>query len=215
MLIGKEWMQSLVFCIAIQRLFTYTLEGVPMITIKNKFESFKTIKQLRLNTLPAEYFESFDESLIKKFFEKYPYDLYVVRDFGKASSNLFRFNLSKEQVIKHVKNAKQFLINVSTSNVKGHQICTGAILIKRDMSVSLSVACRDDFSVRDAEVNPEYSFNCDIEDRRLKDIDGLDQVIDYIFKKNLFDIMVEFASMDVNFGTENEKVLVLELRTNY
>ncbi|MBQ7466520.1 MAG: hypothetical protein IJS74_00440 [Clostridia bacterium] len=188
-----------------------------MFKIKNKLESLKTLKQLRLNTMPIEYFETYDEELLDKFFQEYDFKYYVVRDFGKASSDLFRFNLSKEQVKEHVKskNAEKFVVNVSTFNFTGHQICTGAILIKRNMQISLSVTCEDNCSVRQAEVNPQYSFNCDIDDRRLDKIDGLDQVIDYIFKKNLFDVMVEFASMDIPVGTENEKVIIFELRTNY
>ena len=188
-----------------------------MIKIKNKLESLRTIKQLGLNTVPIEYFETYDEELMNRFFKQYNFDYYVVRDFGKASSDLFRFNLTKEQVKEHVKskNAQKFVVNVSTYNFKGHQLCTGAIQIKRDMQVSLSVRCEDNCSVRQAEVNPQYSFNCDIDDRRLSDIDGLDQVVDYIFKKNLFDVMVEFASMDIPVGTQNEKVIIFELRTNY
>ena len=83
------------------------------------------------------------------------------------------------------------------------------------MQVSLSVRCEDNCSVRQAEVNPQFSFTCDIDDKRLDDIDGLDQVIDYVFKKNLFDVMVEFASMDIPIGTNQEKVIVFELRTEY
>ncbi len=186
-----------------------------MIQISNKLQSLKTIKQLKLNNMPVEYFEVYDKELLKEFFDKYDYKYYVVRDFGHASSQFFRFNVTKEEVYDYVKDAEKFAINVSTSNFKGHQICTGAILIRRNMNVTLSVCCKDECSVRQAEVNPEYSFNCDIDDKRLNQIDGLDQVIDYIFKKNLFDYMVEFSSFDIPVGIQNEKVIVFELRTNY
>ena len=186
-----------------------------MLKIRNKLESLKTVKQLGLNTMPIEYFETYNKELLDDFFKRYDYKYYVVRDFGKASSNFFRFNISKKEVYNHVKNAKQFVVNVSTYNFQGHQICTGAIIIKRNMQVSLSVRCEDNCSVRQAEVDPQFSFTCDIDDKRLDDIDGLDQVIDYVFKKNLFDVMVEFASMDIPVGTNQEKVVVFELRTEY
>jgi len=49
------------------------------LTIKNKMQSIKYIKDLNLNVLPEKYFEKYDEEQITNFIKKYPAQFYAVR----------------------------------------------------------------------------------------------------------------------------------------
>ena len=44
---------------------------------------------------------------------------------------------------------------------------------------------------------------------------NIDKIIDYIFKKELFDVVVEFAVYLEKIGKYNEYVAIFELRTDY
>ncbi|MBE7075957.1 MAG: hypothetical protein E7375_02700 [Clostridiales bacterium] len=156
-----------------------------------------------------------DNKKILDFIKKYDAKFYAVRDMAKSNSKLFNLKVEKKNVVEYVKEQRNFLINVSSYNYTENQLCTGEIQINKDMKVSLTISNNKEFSARDAVRCPDFNFVCDIYDRRLKNIDGLQQVMDYIFQYNLFDVIVEFSSFDIPVGLNCENVIIYELRTDY
>lgn len=186
-----------------------------MLKTFNKKESAKLIEILNLNQLPKIIINSFNPSQVDKFKTKYPAKYYAVRDMVKSNSGLFNLKVEYDNLIDYVKNQNNFMINVSSFNYTDNQLCVGEIKIDKDMTISLTVSTNKNFSARDAVRYPDYNFVSDIYDVRFKAIKGINQVIDYIFVHNLFGLIVEFSSFDIPVGTNNENIVVYELRTNY
>lgn len=183
--------------------------------IENKIESMKVIKELKLNTLPEEYFEKYNEEKIKQFIEKYSEKYYAVRIKDSSMSNKHKLAVPKEELIEYCKGLKNFTINVSSYCYKENQILCGEIKIYKDMKIEYIVSNNPSYSVRDVYNNPDYSGKSDIYDKKIKYINGLNEIIDYIFEYNLFDIIVEFTVFKCNLGINNENIVIWELRTNY
>jgi len=71
------------------------------------------------------------------------------------------------------------------------------------------------YSVRDCYNNPDYKGKSDIFDKRLTNINGVNEIIDYILKNNLTNIIVEFTVFNCLIGKNKEKIVIWELRTDY
>ena len=108
-----------------------------------------------------------------------------------------------------------FSINVSSYNYNENQLCVGEVLIKSNLDVSITISNNKSFSARDAVRLPDFNMITNIYDKQLKNIEGLNYVIDYIFSHNLFDVIVEFSSFDIKVGLNKENVIIYELRTDY
>ena len=182
---------------------------------RNKKESADLMLLLKINQFPRIILKETDESKIKDFVTKYDAKYYAVRDMSRANSKLFNLKVEKENLLEYVKHASNYLINVSSFNYVENQLCTGEIRVNSDMSLSLTVSNNKTFSARDAVGLPDFNFASDVYDKKLKKIAGISQVIDYIFKYRLFDIIVEFSSFDRKVGINNENVIIYELRTDY
>ena len=185
-----------------------------MFKVSNKIESYQLINKLELNKLPEIFLEKYDEKKIKDFLLKYPSRYYAVRDREKSGSKLFNLKVKKEDVLNYVKNQKNFTINVSTYKM-GTQLLTGEILISKNGDLTLSASKNPDFSARDGALYPDWNLSTTIFDKSLNNIMGLNFVIDYIFEKKLIDVIVEFACFSKPLGTQNNKVAIFELRTDY
>jgi len=145
--------------------------------------------------------------------DKYPVKYYVLRDKVKGAGKL-HYNITKDEVLKYYKNYKLFSLYVASYNYRDNKILTGDILITRDAKIVLSASEDKDCNNRIFK-EPNYFFNTDIFDRRIKYIPGIDKIIDYIFKYELFDIIVEFCVFDIPLGIKNEYVIIFEVRTHY
>ena len=62
---------------------------------------------------------------------------------------------------------------------------------------------------------PNIFLKTDIFNNKIKYIKGLDEVISYIFKHFLFDIIIEFCVYDIPLGIYKENVVIFEVRTDY
>ena len=183
--------------------------------IKNKIESMEVIKKLKLNVLPIQYFERYYEEEIKEFMAKYPAKYYAVRIANCAMSNKHRLSVPQDELLEYCKNLTKFTINVSSFCYKENQIICGEIKIYKDMKIEYIVSNNSNYSVRDCYSDPDFSGQTDIYDKKIKNIKGFDTIIDYIFKYNLFDTIVEFTVFNCDVGLNNEKVVIYELRTDY
>ena len=186
--------------------------------IKNKLESLAIIKRLNLNVLPEVFLSNFSEKIINDFLDKYTAEYYAVRDKEKAMSKKHCLNVKKEDVVTYCKenNLSIFTINVSSYNYRANQVLCGEICLHKNLTLDYILSNNSNFSVRDAYSFPDFvGSNEYFESPNLNKIDGLDYIIDYIFKYNLFNIIVEFTTFDSKIGKNKENVIIWELRTSY
>lgn len=186
--------------------------------IKNKLESITVIKELNLNVLLEIFLSNFNEKLIKDFLNKYPAEFYAIRDKEKSMSKKHCLNVKKEDVVKYCKDNELsvFTINISSYNYRSSQLLCGEICLHKNFTLDYILSNNSNFSVRNAYANPDFvGSNEYFESPNLKKINGLDYIIDYVFKYNLFDVIVEFTVFDNKIGKNKENVIIWELRTNY
>jgi len=186
-----------------------------MYKVYNKSESSKLIKTLKLNEFPKVILNKFSHEILEDFISKYPANYYAVRDMSKANSKLFNLAVKKNNLLDYCKHMEQFYINVSSYNYNRNQLCVGEIKIDTNYNLSLTISTNQDFSARDAVKFPDYNMVTDIYDKRLNKISGLNQIIEYIFKHNLFNLIIEFSCFDKKVGINNENIIIYELRTEY
>ena len=186
-----------------------------MIRVENKKESLEVINSLGLNKLPEIFIEKYDEDKILKFMNDYPSPTYAVRDREKSGSRLFKLRVEREKILNYVKGRSNFSLNVSGDQISSHQLLTGEIMITSEMIVYLCASDDKMASARDGANQPTYRLSAELGDPALKNISGIDYLIDYIFIHELFDITVEFAVFDKKLGTKNENVVIFELRSNF
>ena len=186
-----------------------------MLEIKTKKESLELIEKLKLNKLPEIYLRTFNKQKIESFLKEYDALYYAVRSKSVVGAKIFNFKVKKEDVMDYVKDLTDFSINVSSFGFSKYQLCTGEVKLNKDLSISICVSNNPEFSARDAGLMPDFNFVSTLEDVRVKNIKGLKEVVDYIFKNELFGVIVEFASFSIKLGTRNEKVVIFELRTAY
>ncbi len=185
------------------------------IKISNKLESINYINKFKLNKFADCLFKENESDKVLKFLSDNNVKYYALRDKSRVKSNYFNLKVKKEDILNEIQNLKLFTLNVSSYNYKENQLLVGEILLKSDGSIYLLASKNKDFSLRDVEINPDYNLNTDINDKKLKYIIGLKEIINYIINKKLEDIIVEFTVFDTEVGINNEKVIIWELRTNY
>lgn len=186
--------------------------------IRNKLESLLTIQRLGLNFFPEKVFNPDDKELkyrLRCFVEENNVELYVLRDYQKSQGNAF-FNVYKNAICKYAKKySSYFSVAVSSRNY-GKYTLIGDIYISKTLDTFMFFASDNpNYSTRDVIKNPKWNFCTDYYDKKIKYIPNIDRIIDYIFKYNLFDIIVEFAVYPHRVGKKDEYVVVFELRTKY
>ena len=182
--------------------------------IKNKIESYKIIKDLKLNHFPEKIFKKSEINEINRFLNMYPAKYYAIRDKSKAGG-IFKLKVEKNDIFKEIFGYDLFSINVSSYNYIDNQCLVGEIEISNTY-VSAILSTNSKFSVRDAIKNPDYNFKTDIfDDKTLNIIPYFNEIYKYIVDKNLKDIIVEFAYFNKPVGLYQEKIIIYELRTDY
>lgn len=63
--------------------------------------------------------------------------------------------------------------------------------------------------------DPKWNISTYYYDKKIRSIPNIDKIIDYIFKKELFDMVVEFAVYLEKVDKHSEYVAIFELRTDY
>ena len=186
--------------------------------IRNKSESLLNIQRLGLNYFPEKVFNPNDKKLksnLKYFVEENNAKLYVLRDYQKSQGKAF-FNICKNAIFRYAKKYKNcFSVAVSSKNY-GNYVLIGDIYISKSLDTFMFFASDNpNYSTRDVLRNPKWNLCTDYYDKRIDYIPNIDKIIDYIFKYNLFDVIVEFAVYPYRVGKNNEYVVVFELRTDY
>ena len=185
------------------------------IRIENKRQSMEYIQNLHLNILPEQYFEQFKEDEIIRFLKNYPADYYAVRIKDKAMSSKHKLAVPYDEVLIYCKDLVHFTLNVSSYCYRNNQVLVGEIKILDNMEIEYILSNNPSYSVRNCYENPDYAGKSDIYDKKLLKIKGINEIIDYILKNDLTNIIVEFTVFDCKIGRNNENVVIWELRTDY
>ncbi|MDE7181780.1 MAG: hypothetical protein K2O41_01935 [Clostridia bacterium] len=179
---------------------------------RTKDESRKLIMNLGLNRVPEEFFEKGDTVNIRKFFEKYKADIYVLRDADHSSGKYFYVKNADECIKKSKEYQGRIIVAVSINNYK-NKVLLGAIEISGD-TVRICATTDSTLDHRTMYGGAEYNMSTTVVDKRLSSIPEIDFLFNYIYKNNLLNITIEFTIYDRPVGTNNERIIINELR-NY
>lgn len=177
--------------------------------IASKQDSFNQIKKMRLNRVPEIITDNSNPNEVIAFMDKHPASTYVLRDVRYAIGKTF-FITNKEECLEKIKKYDGlFSLAVSIKSYSGRKLI-GDIFVSGD-NVQLTYSTDENANHR----NLEKSLYSNLYDDALWDIPGFNDLIKYITDKNLLNVIVEFAVYDHPVGTNKEKVLIVELRTDY
>ena len=181
--------------------------------IISKEESSKIIARLNLNGVPEIVLHKFNKKLIEEFCDKFVVSKYILRDLENPIGQYY-FCKNKTECCICAKNYKgTFSLGVSCFAYK-NIVLLGDIQVKKD-SVTLVARTDENANHRNIYDQTEINFTTTLDDEKLWDIQGFDLLIKYILDHNLYDVIVEFVVFDRNVGVNNEKVLIVELRSEY
>lgn len=177
--------------------------------IINKQDSFQQIKKLGLNRVPEIIASKNDKQKVEEFLDKNKAAIYVLRDIKYAIGKTF-FITSKEECMEKINLYDDlFSLAVSIKSYPG-RILIGDIMVNGD-NVELTYSLDENTTHR----NLDNSIYSSLDKDELWEIPGFNELIKYITEKNLFNVIVEFAVYKNKVGTKKEKVLIVELRTEY
>ena len=189
-----------------------------MIDIKDKKDSIRTMKDMRLNYFPLEAFDTDDEKGIKDFMEKYPAKEYVLRSANKAKGDFFFVKTFEEAKEKLSAFEREVTVSVSYNEFKDDIVLVGDIIVhKQGGSESVDLTARTDTEAthRNIYENPEYNLHASLEEDRVWRIPGFSKIMRYISDHELYNVIIEFAVYDCKIGVNKENVVITELRTGY
>lgn len=185
-----------------------------MFKTTNKIESARIIKQYKLNVFKEKIFKSHNAKEILKFADENPVKYYCVRSKSKSNAKTHIF-VTREMLVDYCKTMGEvFSINPSSTNYQDNQTLSGEIMITSDYKISYSVSNKIT-SAEQFRYFPQYYGNTDIFDKKLNRIPGIDEIVSYILKHKLFNMVVEFSCFDISVGTNHEKTVIYEVRTHY
>ena len=186
--------------------------------IRSKKDSILFMKEEKLNYFPLETFDKTDIKGIQNFFDENKENEYVLRSADSAKGQFY--------FVKNFEEAKSLLglfeknltISVSYNPYKKDIILLGDIKVLKNRSgavIDLTARDDEDATHRNIYEYAKYNIHCDEQDERLWEIKGVDEILGYIAKHNLFGYVVEFAVYDKKIGINKETVVISEIRTNY
>lgn len=182
--------------------------------IESKRHSSETIRRLRLNGVPELVLHEYDENAIVNFCNKYPSSKYIFRDLSTPNGKYY-FASNIEECLSCAKTYEStFSIGISCFSYGG-VILLGEILVSGN-NITLVARTDDKATHRNIYEQSEINFvNTTMENDKLWAVPGFNDLIKYIIEHNLKDTIVEFVVFNHNVGINNEKVLIVELRSDY
>lgn len=189
-----------------------------MIKIKDKKDSIIKMREMNLNTMPCEVFDSSDEVGIKRFFEENEGEEYILRSTDKAQGEFFfvsNFQQAKEK-LNHFEN--NVTIALSFRPYSDDVVLIGDVCVSRKArgdEVDITATTQGDGSHRGIYQNPEFNMHASLDEDRVWKIPGFSKLMRYISDHELYDVIVEFGVYDMKVGKNKENVLISELRTAY
>lgn len=128
----------------------------------------------------------------------------------------FRYKLTKQEVIDCHEDYDEYSVYESLYKADENLILQGEIHISRDFKIMATLDDRCNMSNRKAMENPKHRlFDVDLVYDKEPYINGLSEVIDFIFHNNLLNIVVEFSLFGIPVGNKRENLIIWELRSHY
>ena len=93
-------------------------------------------------------------------------------------------------------------------------ILQGDIQVDSDMRMLATLNDEKGISLRQATGKPKYNLSLNLLEQKDPPIRGIGKVVDYIFRHELFDVVVEFTLYNCPAGCNDEEIVIWELR-NY
>ncbi len=189
-----------------------------MIQIKNKRDSVKKIKELKLNNFPEDVFSTSDLVSIEKFFKKYSAEEYCMRTTSKAKGQFFFVKDFQECKALLSKFKDEVTICVSYNPYKEDIVLVGDIKVSRMSSGDIvDIVARTDPEATQRNIydDPEYNYHASLDDDKVWKIPGFSKIMNYIVEHELYDMIIEFIVYDIKVGINKENVVIVEIRTDY
>jgi len=181
--------------------------------IESKRHSADIIKKLRLNGVPEIVLYEYDKEAITNFCTKYPSTKYILRDLDSPAGKYY-FCKDLKECVNNAKNyTGSFSLGVSCFAYKGLILLGEVLLTKED--ITLIARTDEEANHRNIHDRADYNIHTTMEDNKLWDIPGCDLLIEYLIKHNLYDVIVEFVIYRDSVGVNKERVLIVELRSEY
>lgn len=181
--------------------------------INSKKHSSDIIKKLNLNRVPEMVCYVFDEESLSAFCDKFPSIKYILRDVENASGTYF-FCKDKQEVMDNARTYKgAFSLAVSCFAYK-NIVLLGEIYLTKD-SVIIVGGNEEGINHRNAYQKAIINKTTTLDDDEIWEIEGVSDLIKYLVDHNLYDVIVEYVVYDAPVGVNNEKVLIVELRSDY
>lgn len=181
--------------------------------ILSKAHSASIISKLNLNRVPEVACNIYEASVIRSFCDKHVSKKYILRDLENPNGKYF-FCSNKEECLS---SAKQYLgaFSLAVSCFAYENIVLlGEIYLTKD-SVTIVGGNAKDINHRNAYQKSIINTCTTLNDDKIWEVDGVEDLIAYIVKHNLYDVIVEYVVYDKPVGINNEKVLIVELRSDY
>jgi hypothetical protein len=183
------------------------------INIYNKKESLQFIKDQKLNHFGEVIIKKGDIETVNHFINENPVEYYYLREFIPGTKNVF-YTLSKDEVYSKIDLYDIFGLDVSSENYINNIKLVGEIYYSSNNTLIFSGSTNPKSNHRNF-LFPNYFFETDIFDRRIKKIPYIEEAIDYIYKHNLFDYIIEFVVFDIKVGVFKENIIIYEIRNRY
>ena len=189
-----------------------------MITIKDKKDSIRKMKEMNLNYFPLDVFDVTNLKAIKDFFDKYNAEEYILRNPNKAKGKFYFVNSYDEAVLCLKEFKPEVTIGVSYRPYKEDIVLVGDIKIhKGSFSDTVDLTARTDSEATNRNIyeEPEYNLHCSLDDDKVWNIPGFAKIARYISDHELYDVIIEFIVYDCKLGVNKENVVICELRTGF
>lgn len=180
--------------------------------ILNKEDSLKFIKKKKLNHFGEIEIKDHNINKALDFINRFPVKSYFLRELKPSSKNIF-YDLNKDEIIKYVRKFEKVGLDVSSLNYYENLILVGEIIIFTNNKVIFSGSTNKKSTHRNY-FEPNYFMETDLFDKKFLKIPYINKIIDYVFKNNLFNYIIEFCIFDYKVGVQNEEVVIYEVR-NY
>lgn len=184
--------------------------------ILNKTESDRLIKEKGLNRIEEGHFKGSSNTLdedVLEYLDRTRYKYYNIRD-KSYSNGMFRYKLTRDEIIAIDKNYDKFAIYESLAEADDRLILQGEIEINKDFELWASLSDVKNIPNRIAMKEPKFILEIDLKESKEPNIRGLKGVIDYIISKELIGMVVEFSLFEIPVGINRENIIIWELR-NY
>ena len=181
--------------------------------ILSKKHSGQIIKKLNLNRVPEIVLTEYNAEIISNFCDNNASTKYILRDLDNTSGQ-FYFCLSKEECLNCAKAyTGNFSIAVSCfayTNI----VLLGEVLLTKN-NITIIAGNHPKIHHRNANEYALINTITTLDDDKIWEVEGVEELVKYIVEHNLYDVIIEFVVYDKSVGTNKEKVLIVELRTEY